>query len=84
VPIAIRKEDIYHSMSSRHHHITLLACVFATGDTMTPWFILVNPIHLSLWSKGVRKDEDVMVRRRSPAYVNENLFLEYISTVFVP
>jgi hypothetical protein len=84
VPIAIRKEDIYHSMFSRHHHITLLACVSVTSETITPRFILVNPIRLSLWSKSVKKDEDVMVRRRSPAYVNENLFFEYISTVFVP
>jgi hypothetical protein len=84
VPAAIRKEDVYYSMSHCHRHITLLACVSATGDAITPLLITANPIHLSLWSNSFSENEDVMVRRRAPVYVNEDLFFEYISTVFIP
>jgi hypothetical protein len=48
VPVAIRKKDVYHSMSSRYHHITLFACVSVTGNTMTLRFIPMNPIRPSL------------------------------------
>jgi hypothetical protein len=43
-----------------------------------------NPILESLWSRGLSPDEDVMVRQRNPAYLNEELFHEYISAVLIP
>jgi hypothetical protein len=42
------------------------------------------PIRDSLWPRGVRQDEDAMVRRRNPAYVSEELFFEYMVSVFTP
>jgi hypothetical protein len=44
----------------------------------------VNPISDALFEKGLRQDEDVMIRRRDPAYIDEELFYEYISSVFCP
>jgi hypothetical protein len=43
-----------------------------------------SPIPASLWVQGLQQDEDAMIRVRQPAYINENLFFEYISQVFVP
>jgi hypothetical protein len=63
VPADVGKEDVYHAVSRRHRHITLLACVSAAGDAPTPMLIAGNPILESLWSRGFRPDEDVMVRR---------------------
>jgi hypothetical protein len=83
-PSAVRKEDVHHAVSRRHRHVTLLACVSAAGDALTPLIVTTNAIRDSLWSRGLRQDEDAMVRRRTPAYVDEELFFEYISTVFIP
>jgi hypothetical protein len=67
----IRKEDVYHAVSRRHRPVTLLVCVSAAGDALTPMLITENTILESLWSRGFRPDEDVMVRRRNPAYLGE-------------
>jgi hypothetical protein len=83
-PAAVRKEDVYHSESRRPRHMTLLACVSAAGDAITPMLITTTSIHASLWSRGLRQNEDVMVRRRTPAYSDEELFFEYITGIFIP
>jgi hypothetical protein len=46
--------------------------------------ITSSPIRDSLWNHGLRQDEDVMLRRHTLADVNEELFFEYISEVFIP
>jgi hypothetical protein len=46
--------------------------------------VIGNSIRESLWNRGLRLDEDVVIRRRNPAYLNETLFYEYISGVFIP
>jgi hypothetical protein len=51
---AVRKEDVYHSVSHRQRHITLRACVSAVGDATTPLLITSAPIRDSLWSRGFR------------------------------
>jgi hypothetical protein len=46
--------------------------------------ISVSPIPASLWAQGLRQGEDAMVRVKQPAYIDENIFFEYISQVLVP
>jgi hypothetical protein len=84
VSAGVRKDDVYHTISRRQRHITLLACVSAAGDALTPMLITTNPIRDCLWSRSLRQDEDVMVRRRSPSYIDEQLFFKYISNVLIP
>jgi hypothetical protein len=84
VPQGIPADEVYHSVSRRYRHVTLLACVSAAGDALTPMVISGPPIRDSLWTKGLRQDEDAMVRQRNPAYVSEELFFEYMTTVFIP
>jgi hypothetical protein len=64
--------------------VTLLACVSAAGDALTPMIISGPPIRDSLWSKGLRQNEGAMIRQRHPAYINEELFFEYMLRAFVP
>jgi hypothetical protein len=84
VPRSVSPDDVYHPVSRRYGHGTLLACPSAAGDTLTPMVISGAPTPDFLGSQGLRQYEDVMSRHRQPAYVDENLFYEYISHVFVP
>jgi hypothetical protein len=84
IPAEARKEDVYHAASRRHHHVTLLACVSVAGDTLTHMLVTGNPIRESLWNRGLRPNEDRVIRRRNSAYLDEALFYEYISGVVIP
>jgi hypothetical protein len=64
--------------------MTLLTCVSAGGDPLTPVIISQAPVRDSLWSRGLRQDEDVMLGQRNPGYVHEELFHEYLTSVFIP
>jgi hypothetical protein len=66
-PSIVRKEDVYHSVSRRHRHVTLLTCLSAAGDSLTPMIITGSAIRPSLWSRGLRQDEDVAIRIRTAA-----------------
>jgi hypothetical protein len=81
---SVRKEDVFHAVSRRHRHTTLLACLSAAGDSLTPMIVTASAIRPSLWARGLRQDEDAMTRHRTPAYVDEELFAEYLFTVFIP
>jgi hypothetical protein len=73
-----------HTVSRPQCHITLLACLSAAGDALTPILITTNRIRDCVWSRCLRLDEDVMGRRRNPAYIDEQLFLNDISKVLIP
>jgi hypothetical protein len=83
-PAVVRKEDVYHSVSRRPGRMTLLACVSAAGDGVTPMVITTTPIHASFWSRGLRQSEDVMVRPPVPADINEESFFESITSIVIP
>jgi hypothetical protein len=80
----VSPEDVYHSVARIYGHVTLLACVSATGDALTPMVMSGATIRDSIWRTGLRRDEDLLLRHRSPAYIDENLFHEYISEVLIP
>jgi hypothetical protein len=73
-PRSIPADQVFHSVSRRCRHVTLLACISAAGDALTPMVISGPPFHDSLWATGLHQDEDVMIRHRNPAYINEDLF----------
>jgi hypothetical protein len=45
--------------------------------------ISASPIPASLSAQWLRQDEDAMIRVRQPAYIDENLFFEYILQVLI-
>jgi hypothetical protein len=83
-PPVVRKEDVYYCVSSRPGHMILLARVSVAGDAVTPMLITRTPVRASLRTGGLRQNEDVVVRRRTPAYIDEELFFEYITSIFIP
>jgi hypothetical protein len=74
LPAGVAKEDVYHPVSRRHRHMTLLSCVSAWDDALTPLVITASPISDALWRGGFKQSEDAMIRRRSPDYITEELF----------
>jgi hypothetical protein len=61
--------------------MTLLACVSAGGDALTPMIISQAPIRHPLSSLRLRQDKDVTAGQRNPAYIDEELFREYLTSV---
>jgi hypothetical protein len=85
VPASLSPDDIFHPISRRYSHITILACVSVAGDALNPMIIMGVSIRDSLWEQGLRQDEDedAIIRSRIPTYIDTDLFNKYISTVLV-
>jgi hypothetical protein len=84
VPRTVSPGDVYHPVSRRYRQLTLMACVSAGGDALTPMVLTGSPIRDEIWSTGLRADDDVMLRCRNPAYATAESFDEYRVTVFIP
>jgi hypothetical protein len=84
VPAAVDSDAVFHPVSRRFRHMTLLVCVSAGGDSLCPMLVLGQAIPDDIWAKGLRPDEDVMIRRRETPYMNEELSYDYLSEVFIP
>jgi hypothetical protein len=83
-PAVVPEHDVFQRVSRRVRHMTLLACVGAPGDSLTPMVTTLNPIANDIWSHGLRQNEDVMLPVRQPVYIDEALFSEYVSRAFLP
>jgi hypothetical protein len=83
-PVTVSAGDVFHCVSRQYRHVTLLACVSATGDALTPMIVSQTSVRDSFGSRAFGQDEDVMVRQRKPAYVDEELFHEYLTHGFIP
>ena len=77
-------EVIFHKVNRNIKHITMVNCISAAGDTLTPLIISQASDFTEIWAKGYRQDEDVMLRTRNPAYIDTELFNEYLDIVFIP
>jgi hypothetical protein len=53
------------------------------GDALTRLLVTASAIPDTLWGRGLRQDENAMIRQRSPISITEELFYDYISTVFM-
>jgi hypothetical protein len=84
VPSRVDANDVFHPVSRRCRHMTLLVCVSAAGDALCPMIILGQAIPNDLWATGLRPKEDARIYRREPPYMDEKLFFKYLAKVFVP
>ena len=82
--INIDSNHLTHPVSRKVSHMTLLTCVSAAGDSLTPLLITKHELRDDFWELGIRPDEDIMVRVRDPPYIDKELFFEYISVVLIP
>jgi hypothetical protein len=76
-PRTMSPDNVYHAVSRRYRHLTLLACTSAGRDALTPIVLTNSPIRDVIWSTELRDDENAMSRFRNPAYMTEEPFHEY-------
>jgi hypothetical protein len=82
--VTVSAGEVFHAVSRRYHHVILLACVSAVDDALTSMIISQAPVRDSLWIRSFRRDEEAIVHQRNPAFIDEQLFYEYLSGVFIP
>jgi hypothetical protein len=83
----MRGKTIFHSLHRGLKHISVVVCISAGGDQMTPLIVSsqVNDRVIStLKSEGSRIGSDMILRKRDKPYMNAALFAEYVSAVFLP
>jgi hypothetical protein len=68
------EETLFHIISRIFKHVTLMTCILVAGNTRCPMVITANPISDSFWINNLRQDEDAMIRRQIPPYIDETLF----------
>lgn len=54
-------EVIFHKVNRNIKHITMVNCISAAGDTLTPLIISQASDFTEIWAKGYREDEDVLL-----------------------
>jgi hypothetical protein len=86
VPATMRGQTIHHEISRTVKHISVTACVSAVGKSLTPYIITSQApmsVQERLKKEGVRFGTDFVLRSNSKPYINAEIFLDYIRTVFL-
>lgn len=84
VPKSADRNNVYHSINRKVYHISMLVCISAGGDALTPLTIMKNKLPKKIIDSAIRLDEDMIFRQRDKPYMDESLFYEYITNVFIP
>jgi hypothetical protein len=84
IPSSVDSHTIFHPVTRRFKHMTLLVCISAGGDALCPLLITAQALPQDVCDDALRLGEDVKIVRREPPYIDEGLFQDYLSTVFVP
>jgi hypothetical protein len=87
VPATMCGQTIPHEISRTVKHISVIACVSAAEESLTLYIITLQvPTSIQEWLKkdGVRFGTDFVLRSNPSRYINAQIFLDYIRTVFLP
>jgi hypothetical protein len=87
VPTTMRGQTIHHEISRTVKHISVTACVSAAGESLIPYLITSQAptsVQERLKKEGVRFGTDFVLRSNTSSYINTEIFLDYIRTVFLP
>jgi hypothetical protein len=80
-------QTIHHGVSRNVKHISVIACVSADGESLPPHIVTSqnsSPVQEQLRKHGVRFGRDLTLKSNSSPYVNAEIFLDYIRSVFLP
>jgi hypothetical protein len=87
VPKSIGYQAIYHKMNRKVKHISFIICGSAAGETLIPYMITSQDsmcLREALKKRRVRSGTDLILKTTEKAYLNTEIFLEYICMVFMP
>jgi hypothetical protein len=86
IPRTISGQTMHHRASRNVKHISIITCIRAAGESLTPYIVTSQEsqsIRRKLMSRGIRLGVDLVFRQQSKSYLNADLFLEYISSIFI-
>jgi hypothetical protein len=87
VPATKRGQTIHHEISRTLKHISMIACISTAGESLTPYIITLQaPVSVQerIKKEGVRFSTDFVLRLNPKPYINTEIFLDSIRTVFLP
>jgi hypothetical protein len=87
VPASMHGQMIHHEISRSVKHISVIACISAAGESLTPYIVTSQApmlVQERLKKEGVRFGTDFVLRSNPSPYINAKIFLDYIRTVFLP
>jgi hypothetical protein len=86
VPATMHGQTIHHEISRTVMHISVIACVSTAEESLTPYIITSQAptsVRERLKKEGVRFSTDFVLRSNPKPYINAEIFLDYIRTVFL-
>ena len=87
VPQSMRGQTIHHKLNRGLKHVSVIACVSAAGESLTPYIVTSQDspaVREHLKKRGVRFGTDFILKPCQKPYINAQIFEEYIRTVFLP
>jgi hypothetical protein len=87
VPATMRGQTIHREISRTVKHISVIGCISAAGKSLTPDTVASQDPMLAqerLKKEGVRFSTDFVLRSNPNRYINAEIFLDHIRTVFLP
>jgi hypothetical protein len=87
VPKSMSHQAVHHKINRKVKDVSLIVCVSAAGKTVIPYMVTSTDsmrLRVALKKRGVRFGTDLILKAREKAYVNTEIFLEYIRMVFMP
>jgi hypothetical protein len=87
VPATVRGQTIHHEISRTVKHISVIACISAAGESLTPYIITSQApmvVQERLKKDGGRFSTDFVLTSNPKSYINAEIFTDYIRTVFLP
>lgn len=85
VPLQSDNNRITHKVKRASKLQTILGCISAAGDVLTPVLISTRKtIDPEVYSQGLRNDTDIIIRYSETGYATKDIFQEWITKKFIP
>jgi hypothetical protein len=84
VPIQCEVDLVHYPIQRKFGHSTMLVCISASGDTVTPLIIAPPTNTQKIWQLGYREGEDVQIIHHTPCYINKEIFMAYVTDILIP
>jgi hypothetical protein len=87
IPTTMRGQIVLHGIHRKLKPISVVVCISDADDHLTPCFVSFqtnSTVERTLRIDGFRTGIDLILRQRSKASMNSELFNEYFSAVLLP